>query len=261
MDYNSLPEITVLEIASGLIRRDDTTVCLICTAVFENGAVYECGSHLYEGYRAAREHVRQTHGSMVRHILETQRQQAGITEHQAAILHRMASGMSDKEIAEELLGTTNTSAIRNLRFQLKEREKQAKVYLALMEALRAERERVSGKAETQQTVYRGTALADERFDSTEQERVAVMKAYFTADGMLKDFPVREKRKIIALGIIASRFTPGRIYQEKEVNETIAYRDFATVRRYLVEYGFVERSQDCSKYWLKGSRSDEDRKLP
>lgn len=257
MNIDDFTDATAQEIATGVLRCDNTSVCLVCKAVFEDGAVYECCERLFEGQRAAHEHVRLAHGSMVLHILEKHRQQAGLTEHQAAILHRMASGMSDKAIAEEMLGTTNTSAIRNLRFQLKEREKQAKVYLALMEALRAEREKNAGKSESQQTAYSGTALADERFDSTERERAAVMKAYFTADGVLKDFPVREKRKIIALGIIASRFTAGCVYTEKEVNEMIAYRDFATVRRYLIEYGFFMRSQDCARYWLKGSLGDED----
>ncbi|WP_236719720.1 DUF2087 domain-containing protein [Neobacillus mesonae] len=29
-----------------------------------------------------------------------------------------------------------------------------------------------------------------------------------------------------------------------------YADFATIRRYLIEYGFMDRSKDCMKYWVK-----------
>ncbi len=29
-----------------------------------------------------------------------------------------------------------------------------------------------------------------------------------------------------------------------------YDDNATIRRYLIEYGFLDRSKDCSKYWVK-----------
>ncbi|MEG2739993.1 DUF2087 domain-containing protein, partial [Clostridium sp.] len=29
-----------------------------------------------------------------------------------------------------------------------------------------------------------------------------------------------------------------------------YEDYATIRRALVEYGFMKRSNDCSSYWVK-----------
>ncbi len=255
MNMDHLTELTIQDIASGVSRRDGTSHCLVCGAAYEDGAVYDIGGRLYEGWRAALEHLRAEHGSMVRHILETHRAQAGLTEHQAEILTRMAAGASDKAIAEELLGTANTSAIRNLRFQWKEREKQAKLFLALMDAFRTERGQHTGtgKAETSPAASLGAALTDERFETTERERAAVLKTYFSPDGALKEFPVREKRKIIALDVIATRFAPDRVYSEKEVNELIAYRDFATVRRYLIEYGFLERSQDCARYWRKGSK--------
>ena len=70
------------------------------------------------------------------------------------------------------------------------------------------------------------------------------------DGRLLQFPAREKRKIVVLGHIAQRFETGRRYTEKEVNGLIDFPDHATVRRYLIEYGFLARSQDCSQYWRK-----------
>lgn len=255
MNETDIMDCSIQEIACGVATRGGISECLICHAQFEDGAVYECNGRLYEGRRAAMEHVRAEQGAMFLHLLGTCQQLTGLTAHQADILGRMAAGMSDKAIAEAVSGSSNTSAIRNLRFQLKEREKQAKAYLALMEAFRAERAKNTGKAEPTQAVHTGSSLSDERFDITEQERIAVLKTYFTADGTMKEFPVREKRKIIALGEIAKRFAAGRTYSEKEVNELIAYRDFATVRRYLIEYGFLERSQDCGKYWVKGKSDD------
>jgi len=37
-----------------------------------------------------------------------------------------------------------------------------------------------------------------------------------------------------------------------VNEIIKnrYPDFVTIRRYLIEYGFMERKPNGSEYWLK-----------
>ena len=48
------------------------------------------------------------------------------------------------------------------------------------------------------------------------------------------------------------FEPGRDYAEKEINKIIKpiYKDFSTIRRYLIEYGFLTRSADCSVYRVK-----------
>ena len=31
---------------------------------------------------------------------------------------------------------------------------------------------------------------------------------------------------------------------------LIYEDYATIRRYLIEYGFMERTNDCKEYWVK-----------
>lgn len=85
---------------------------------------------------------------------------------------------------------------------------------------------------------------------TEQERESVLKAYFDECGALLEFPARERRKAIALTEIAKRFETGRVYTEKEVNAIIDYSDFAMVRRYLVEYGYLGRTPDCREYRVK-----------
>jgi hypothetical protein len=42
--------------------------------------------------------------------------------------------------------------------------------------------------------------------------------------------------------LAGHFEPGRTYPEREVNEILAghSEDFATLRRYLVDYGYLAR---------------------
>jgi hypothetical protein len=257
MERNELPDASPQDIARGCMQSGDRWICLICHNEFEAGAVYEINGRLYEANRAALEHVKAEHGSVFLHLLRTQSKYTGLTQHQANVLERMAAGHSDKQIAQALAGNENSSSIRNLRFQLKERERQARAFLALMEAFRSERGTTGRAKPAQAHSHTGAALTDERFDSTERERSAVLKVYLAADGKLKDFPVREKRKIIVLQHIAGRFDAKRVYSEKEVNEVIAYHDFATVRRYLVEYGFLQRSQDCRRYWVKEAQEDAD----
>ena len=49
----------------------------------------------------------------------------------------------------------------------------------------------------------------------------------------------------------TRFEPGRTYSEAEVNETLRafYDDYAALRRYLVDEGFLTR--DANTYWRTG----------
>lgn len=55
-----------------------------------------------------------------------------------------------------------------------------------------------------------------------------------------------------LKFLAERFAPGQLYAEKEVNETLRelHPDYASLRRYLVDEGFMDRRQ--GRYWRAGS---------
>jgi hypothetical protein len=82
-----------------------------------------------------------------------------------------------------------------------------------------------------------------------------LKQYFKEgpDGPLDSFPKKEKRKIAILKHIAGKFDASRKYTEKEVNavlKAIFADDYATLRRHLIEYGFMDRQGDGSLYWLK-----------
>lgn len=66
---------------------------------------------------------------------------------------------------------------------------------------------------------------------------------FFRDGRLTSLPAKHSRRLAALAILAERFDPGRTYAEREVNELLAddAPDHATLRRLLVDEGFLERS--------------------
>ena len=71
-------------------------------------------------------------------------------------------------------------------------------------------------------------------------------------GGIKTYPSKEKKKIIILGEVTKNFVKGRKYTEKDINKVLkrVYEDYVTIRRALIEYGFIERSNDCSVYWVK-----------
>ncbi len=94
-------------------------------------------------------------------------------------------------------------------------------------------------------------LIDKRFDITQTEREKVIKNYFI-DSKLKMIPAREKKKIIVLQEIVKTFEKNRKYKREELNSILKdiYSDYASLRRYLIEYGFMERTSDGREYWLK-----------
>ncbi|OOM77107.1 DUF2087 domain-containing protein [Clostridium sp. BL-8] len=89
---------------------------------------------------------------------------------------------------------------------------------------------------------------------TEKERENVLRGCFRLEGglKLKSFPVKEKKKIIVLEIIANEFNPSNTYSEKEINEIIKNisDDYVFIRRCLIEYGFLDRTRNGSDYWVK-----------
>jgi len=97
-------------------------------------------------------------------------------------------------------------------------------------------------------------MLDARIVITEQEHKEFVRAYFKEglDGPLSVFPRKEKRKIAILKQLIQRFDPQRKYAEKEVNEVLgnAFHDYVTLRRNLIEYGFLDRYPDGSCYWVK-----------
>ncbi len=67
---------------------------------------------------------------------------------------------------------------------------------------------------------------------------------FIEDGRLTSIPAQLAKRLVVLRFLAaSAFSKGESYPEKEVNMRLALRhpDVASLRRYLVDEGFMERS--------------------
>lgn len=71
------------------------------------------------------------------------------------------------------------------------------------------------------------------------------------------FPAKEKRKYIIASFLVHEFEENKIYTELEVNDIlrVIYPDFATVRRFMIDYDFIRRSDDCRAYWLNVKHSE------
>ena len=81
--------------------------------------------------------------------------------------------------------------------------------------------------------------------------------YFSLDRLLDEngivtrCPSKFGQRLQVVADLAESFVPDRAYTEFEVNNVIrsriAFSDYVTMRRELVDFGFLSRSADCREY--------------
>lgn len=71
------------------------------------------------------------------------------------------------------------------------------------------------------------------------------------EGRLRTIPTKHSKLLVVLDHLAQDFEPGRTYPEAEVNQILTrfHPDYAALRRYLVENGFLTREENV--YWRSG----------
>ncbi|MEH7452362.1 DUF2087 domain-containing protein [Gottfriedia acidiceleris] len=237
------------ELKQGYIEEENHYLCLLCSKKVEKGIIYQDSGILYEAEKYMKVHIEQSHDSVFDYLIQLDKKLTGLTEHQNHLLRLFYQGKSDTDIQKET-GIGSASTIRNHRFVLKEKERQAKLFLVMMELLKEKDQH----APSFLPLHKTAKMVDERYNITEDEREKTLKKYFPEgiDGPLNKFPLKEKQKLVVLREIVNRFSPNKKYTEKEINEvlTAIYPDYVVLRRYLIEYGFIDRKSDGSSYWLK-----------
>ena len=85
------------------------------------------------------------------------------------------------------------------------------------------------------------------------EAEAEVLARFFEGGRLTRIPTNRRKRLLVLDKIAQEFEPGRRYAERDVSFTIQliYPDYAAIRRYLIDEGFMDRADGA--YWRTGGR--------
>ena len=87
----------------------------------------------------------------------------------------------------------------------------------------------------------------------------VLGHFLDANGRLHTIPTKHAKLLVVLDFLAQRFEPGVKYPEARVNEMLGefHPDYAALRRYLVENGFLDRADQDSTwvYWRTGGTFD------
>lgn len=78
-------------------------------------------------------------------------------------------------------------------------------------------------------------------------------ARFFSGARLTSIPTQHAKRLVVLERLVQEFEPGVRYQEAEVNFTLQLfnADYAALRRYLVDAGFMDRADGV--YWRTGGR--------
>jgi len=236
--------------------------CLLCGKRVEKGIIYQEDGILYEAEKRINVHIQKNHRSVFDYLLGLDKKITGLSEHQKGLLQLFYQGKSNAEIQSEM-GIGSPSTIRNHRFVLKEKARQAKVFMVIVELLK-EKEQSNTLSYMSSDPSSTTSIVVGPYKLSEEEINKILKRCFPqgTDGPLKTFDLKQKNRLVVLREITKRFDANRIYHEKEVNEILktAADDFATIRRQLVEYKFMNRKSDGSEYWVKDYSEDREENM-
>jgi DNA-binding HxlR family transcriptional regulator len=90
-----------------------------------------------------------------------------------------------------------------------------------------------------------------------QEDKQVLREY-TRNGCLTSLPSRQKKTLVILRWLATFFQPEKMYTEIEVNAILKAKysfDYVSLRRDLVDFGYLRRERGGGKYWASPDGSD------
>lgn len=82
----------------------------------------------------------------------------------------------------------------------------------------------------------------------------VLRTYLDEEGRITAVPSQAKKRLVVLRHVLATFEPGRRYSEKQVTELIkrfSSDEYVTLRRYLIDYGLMEREGGGGAYWRVG----------
>ena len=257
MKNKKIENAIITELKDGFINTEsfiDKTkgyTCLFCHAGYGEDDIYPFKKLLVNGKRAMKLHIYHEHGEVFNNLLALDKEQTGLTDTQKEFLSNYYNGMnydkdvSDKEIAEKM--NISESTVRYQRFSFREKAKQAKIILAMAELLE--------EMEAKHKVWKEKEAKSAK-PADENEKILNTLFSSLSPLVLKTFfdlgKKKEEKRLLILKTIVGQFEKGKKYTEKEVNSVLKeiYDDYVTIRRSLIDYGFMERTGDCREYWVK-----------
>lgn len=225
----------------------DEYVCLICGARYSKAEIYPYQNRFLVPEGMMKVHIETEHGSPLKHFLSLDKKLSGISEQQTRILESLTKGKTDREIAQEI-GDITESTVRNHRFNLREKARQSRIFLAIMSSV----EDYIQEKKKFVSIQRYAGNIDERYQVTTEEDEKTIAKFMNCSGKIIHYPKKEKDRLSLLRKIMEKFESNKKYHENEVNDLLrpVYEDYVLLRRLLIEYKFLDRTADGKEYWVK-----------
>ncbi|WP_249274470.1 DUF2087 domain-containing protein [Candidatus Enterococcus clewellii] len=233
-----MKKITITDMENGYVEQSNQFLCLYCAQSYHTSFVYPDNENLANAEFMIKKHLNSQHGGAAEALLQLDKNESGLTDIQKHFLSLVNQGLSDEQIAEKM--TISKSAVRNHRFKLKEKRRQATTLIALLNLL-----------DDSANEYEQIAEQIPRLTLQNSKDEKIIATFLDKHGHAIKIPTKEKKRIILFRKLMERFLPEKHYTEAEVNQTIStmFDDHVTVRRYLIEYGMLGRTIDGKKYWV------------
>jgi hypothetical protein len=235
--------------------------CLFCGERFEEGLIYPDHDRQLSAERAAVEHLAERHDGPFAALLALGKEATGFSDTQREILELLYAGFGDEETARRSGGKA-PSTIRNHRFHLRRRKREAMIQLSVLQLLE-ERDGEYTDAAMELYEFSGPlSVSDERTRLSRSEAEKISRSYLVLNGEglpeeLRRWPKKQKEKLVILDRIARLFDPEKSYPEREVNAILSAlsEDYVTLRRYLVDYGLLRRQPGGGNYRRSNRQED------
>lgn len=248
MDYTT---VTLEELKQGYHwdAQSKAYLCHYCTDSFPQDQVFQIDDGFFTAEAAVSRHVEHVHGGSFDQLLHSDSKYNTLTDTQKELLALFKSSVSDKDIAAKL--DISPSTVRHQKFTFREKAKRAKMYLAMYESAFNQKAKDGSDIVP---IHNTATMVDSRYVTTEKERDKILKAAFSSFDPLRleIFPFKPKKHVVVLTRIAQEFEEGRNYTDMQMKEMLQpiYEDYSLLRRLLVDYGFMDRTDDGKKYWVK-----------
>ena len=230
-------EFSIEEMTKGYVENQRHYCCLFCDQKVAKGVIYPVEESLFEDWRYMEHHIEEMHGSVFEMLLSTGKDGTGLSDQQSKLLALMYEGKTDKEIQQELkIGSMST--IRNHRFALRKKERQAKTLLALMGLVIEQEVQVTMEPNQEKVGQKSFVPPAE-----------LLRYFSEEDGRLTSYHLKDYEREQLVKEVALLFRPKKVYAEKEVNAILQdiFEDYMLLRREMVDRGVMTRNATGSEY--------------
>ncbi|WP_125580595.1 DUF2087 domain-containing protein [Levilactobacillus cerevisiae] len=246
----NLQNLSLIEIEQGWHLKANAYVCNYCQTSFATDQVFPDGDQFYPALQMVQRHVAQVHPDAVHLLINDASKYNTLTAKQRELLAAFSTGQKDADIAE----ATGVAAatVRHQKFTFREKAKQAKLYLAVYDQVFNQ----PAVPDTLISLPDQAGPEDARFAITTSEYHQLVAKYFTTTDPLRlaRWPKHQKAILAILKRLTAEIPLGEHFTEVGLNQILKpiYPDFPLLRRYLVDYDFVQRTNDGTDYWRNPS---------